>query len=61
MQCPLCKTELRILKSRHVLENDDTPEQNTKLFIEMDMGCMNKECSNYKTVLETARNELPIG
>ena len=61
MKCPLCQVEMRISKSRYILEDDDTPEKNTKLYIEQDMSCMNKRCNNYDTVVTTVRNEVPIG
>lgn len=61
MKCPLCNTELRIKKSRNVIENDDTADRQTKLFIEFDMTCGNRNCSNYDTVVDTVRNEQPIG
>ena len=61
MKCPLCQVELRITKSRNVLENDDTLDVPTKLFIEQDLSCMNKQCGNYGNVVETVKNEIPIG
>lgn len=61
MKCPLCQVEMRITKSRMVVENDDTPDEETKLFIEQNLSCLNKGCSNYETVIETIRHELPIG
>lgn len=61
MKCPLCNIEMRIKKSRNVIENDDTSERPTKLFIEFDMTCGNRNCGNYDKVVETVRNEQPIG
>lgn len=61
MKCPLCQVELRITRSRNLLENDDTPDVPTKVFIEQELSCLNKGCSNYETVVETIRHELPIG
>jgi len=61
MKCPLCQVEMRISKSRYILEDDDTPERHTKLYIEQDLSCMNKLCKNYDTVVTTVRNEVPIG
>lgn len=58
MKCPLCNTELRIKKSRNLVEIDgDTP----RLYIQFDMTCGNRNCSNYDTVLEQTKNEQPIG
>ena len=61
MKCPLCQVELRITKSRNVVENDDTPNEPTRLFVEQDLSCLNKNCNNYKKVLQTVRSELEIG
>lgn len=57
MKCPLCQVEMRITKSRYVVEDED----DVRLFIEQDMACVNKDCSNYNTVVETTKTEIPIG
>lgn len=46
-------------KTRYVFEGDQSPDTETKAFIEMDMSCRNKECANYKQIVETIKN--PIG
>lgn len=61
MKCPLCQLEMRITRSRNVVEHDDTPDEPTKLYVEQEMSCVNKNCSNYNTVVETVKNEIPIG
>ena len=61
MKCPDCQLELRITKSRNVIENDDTPDETTRLYVEQELSCLNKNCSNYKKVLHTVRNEQEIG
>ena len=61
MKCPVCQLELRIVKVRNVLENDDTPDEPTRLFVEQDLSCLNKQCKNYKTIVQTIRDEEPIG
>ena len=61
MKCPLCNLEMRITKTRNILENDNTPDAETKLFTEQDLSCMNKNCSNYEKVVMTVRSEEPIG
>lgn len=60
MKCPLCNVELRITKSRVILEDDDRPDKPTKVYREQDLSCMNKACTNYKKVVETVRNEIPV-
>lgn len=61
MKCPLCQVEMRISRSRNVVENDDTPDTPTKLFIEQELKCLNKNCQNYDKVMQTFKNEVPIG
>ena len=61
MKCPLCQVEMRIIRSRNVVENDNTPDKPTKLYVEQDFSCLNKSCKNYEKVVETVRNEQPIG
>ena len=61
MKCPLCDAELRIVKVRNVLENDNKPDVETKLFIEQDLACKNEKCQTYDKVVQTVRNEQPIG
>lgn len=61
MKCPLCSVEMRITKTRNILENDNTPDAETKLFVEQDLSCLNKNCSNYEKVVKTVRSEIPIG
>ena len=58
MKCPLCQVEMRISKSRNIVEIiDDTPH----LYLELDLTCYNKNCENYEKVVDTRRDELPIG
>jgi len=61
MECPKCRVQMRITRSRNVLENDNTPDVPTKLFIEQEVSCLNKDCENFETVVKTVRSELPIG
>ena len=61
MKCPLCQVEMRITRSRNILENDNDPEKPTKLFLEQELSCLNRECSNYNQVVESIKSELPIG
>ena len=61
MKCPLCQLELRITRARNIVENDDTPDEETKLFVVQELSCLNKNCKNYNKVLQTVRSELEIG
>lgn len=60
MQCPLCKIEMRINATRHVVINDTTPDVETQLFIEQDLVCRNPKCSNNGKVVETIRNPIRL-
>ena len=61
MKCPLCQVEMRISRSKHVLENDDTPDVQTRLFVEQTLTCLNKQCTNFETEVDKVRNEIPLG
>lgn len=61
MKCPLCQVEMRITRSRNIVKNDDTPDTPTKLYVEQELSCLNKNCSNFQKVVETVQSELPIG
>lgn len=61
MKCPLCNIEMGSISNRMVVENDDTPDIETKLYTEHDMACRNKSCSNFGKVVETIRNEIKLG
>lgn len=61
MKCPVCQVELRITRSRNVVENDDTPNEETKLYIVQELSCINKKCSNNGKIVATLKSEIPIG
>lgn len=61
MKCPLCSLEMSIQASRNVVENDTTPDKETKLFIEHDMTCRNSKCPNHWKVVSIIKNQLKIG
>lgn len=60
MMCPLCKIEMRINATRHVLVDDDTPDKETKLFVEQDLICRNKNCTNFQKVVQTVKTQLQL-
>lgn len=53
MQCPLCKTEMRI-KSNNFVMNDG------KLFSKLVYTCRNKKCPNYDLDVETIYQPLEV-
>jgi hypothetical protein len=60
MLCPLCKIEMRINGTRHVVVNDNTPDKETELYLEQDLVCRNKKCSNYGKVVEKIRSRIEL-
>lgn len=61
MVCKVCGCELGATKMRMVVENDNTPDRETKLFTEHDWACHNKRCSEVGKVVETTRTETQLG
>lgn len=60
MLCPLCKIEMRINETRHVIKNDDTPDKPTELYLEQDLVCRNKKCSNYGKVVQKIESPIEL-
>lgn len=60
MKCPKCGIEMAIKATRYKTENDNTPDKETKLYIEQDMVCRNKECPNYGNVVDTIKNPVKL-
>lgn len=58
MQCPLCKTEMRIGASKTVVEGDNSPDTPTKVYIEQTMICRCPQCENFGKVVQTERSYL---
>ena len=61
MKCPLCNCDGLIKASRYVVEGDNSALEETKLFIEQDMICRNKNCGNYNKVFTIVKNPIKIG
>lgn len=59
MLCPKCKCEMSVVKGYNVIENDTTPDKETKLYRVVVNECKNKKCSNTEQVIE--KIELQIG
>jgi len=57
MKCPICQVEMRITGTRNVIKIEDNVPH---LFIEQDLSCMNKTCSNYDKIVETTSDEQPV-
>ena len=52
---------MRIARSFNTVENDDTPDKPTKLYVVQNLTCVNKACENYDKDVETIKTEIPIG
>jgi len=49
---------MRMKRTRNIVEIiDDTPH----LYREMEITCVNDKCQNYEKIVETIREEQPIG
>ena len=51
MKCPLCNTEMRIVRSSYVLRG-------TSLSKKLSFSCFNKDCSNYRK--DVASTYIPL-
>ena len=60
MQCPKCKVEAGIVSSRYEVRDDDTAEQETKLYIAQDFVCRNAQCGDYQKIIYTKKNPLQL-
>lgn len=60
MKCPKCNIEMAITASRNVVVDDNTADKETKLYIEHDLSCRNRNCDNHGKVVKTTRNQLQI-
>jgi hypothetical protein len=62
--CPKCNSLLRVGRNYYTTENDDTPDLETKIFITLEMLCINVDCNNYagediekpNVIVETIKN-----
>jgi hypothetical protein len=46
--------------TRYVTVDDNTPEKETKLFIEQQFKCRNPQCQDFGKVIGTKRNPLKV-
>lgn len=61
MLCKECNVDLRIVKTKLTLENDDTAEEKTRAFREYVAVCRNPRCSLKGIEQISSRKEVPIG
>ena len=53
MECPKCKTELRVNASKYVIKDN-------KLFVVQELVCRNPDCLNNGIVVKTIEHEKPV-
>lgn len=51
---------MRINNTRYVVENDNTDEKETKLFLYQDLVCVNKKCANENKIVDTVKTEMQL-
>lgn len=57
MKCPLCQTEMRILKTRYRIKESDAGQ---KLYAVQSMVCRNPQCENYENIVDEVEHQLEI-
>ena len=60
MKCPKCNIEAAISSTKYVTTGDDSPETETKLFIEQKFTCRNRHCVDFGKEIGTKRNPLRL-
>lgn len=53
MECPKCKTALRVNATKYVIRDN-------KLFVVQDLVCRNPDCLNNGIVVKTIEHEKPV-
>lgn len=60
VKCPLCNVEMAISCHRYRIAGDDSPDTDTKLYIEQDLVCRNAQCANHGKVVTTVKTPLEL-
>lgn len=60
MKCPKCSIEAAITSTKYVVEGDDSPEKETKVFIEQHISCRNPQCVDYGKEISVKRNPIKV-
>lgn len=58
MECPVCKTEMRIVSTRQEVIGDESPDQQTEVFTLQELACRNKACPNYEKVMASVKTKI---
>lgn len=62
MQCPICKTEMRITSVRTEVVGDESKDRQTEVYTVQELVCRNKQCQNYGKAVDTVRTKIyPVG
>ncbi len=54
-RCPLCKTELFLSRSYYTTENDHSVDLPTKVFLNVEQRCRNRQCTHYNRVVDVEK------
>ena len=60
MKCPKCNIEAAISGTRYVATGDNSPDEETKLFIEQRFSCRNRQCANFGKEIGLKKNQLGL-
>lgn len=60
VKCPLCNVEMAISGHRYRTAGDDSPDTDTKLYIEQNLVCRNAQCANHGKVVTTVKTLLEL-
>lgn len=61
MLCPKCNTLAAIRDTKYVTTGDNSPNEETKLYIEQRFYCRNRQCDNFGKEIGIKRNPLRLG
>ena len=61
MKCPKCNVEAAITRSRYLTTGDDSPNEETKLFLEQTFTCRNQRCEDFGKEIGKIKNQLRLG
>lgn len=60
MKCPKCSIEAAISATKYVTEGDNSPDTETKLYIEQHFTCRNPQCADFGKEIMVKRNHLRL-
>lgn len=58
MLCPKCNTAAQIRLAKTVVENDDTPDKKTKVYLVQEFVCRNSRCEQNTKIVGEVKHQL---